>query len=124
MTDRAWVRYESDDPSPVSLPEYVNPLPSIVEPGDVFSVEASWVDDVTSSARFVKVDEPERSSPNASLTKAQLAEKLNAADYPETDLNPDAYTKAQLVVMADAYDASHPEPPVGPTDEDTEGSQA
>lgn len=117
MTDRAWIRYDSDDAGAVSLPGYVNPIPLVVEPGDVFSIDADHADDVTASDRFVAVDEPVGSSANGKLTKAQLAAKLG------DDVDPNAHSKADLVAMADDYDLTHPEPPGGPTDAgDPEGN--
>lgn len=119
MTDRAWIRYDSDDPTPVALPGYLNPVPLVVAPGGVFSVDPDRADELTEGARFTRTEEPAAASPNAGLTKAQLADKLNAGRDAGEEIDPADYTKADLVAMADAYDFTNPPPPGGPTDTGT-----
>lgn len=123
---RAWIKYDpAEDTGPVSLPGYLSAIPGIVSPGDVFSIDGAFLDEVVidgESSRFSHVEEPrqESTSPNASLTKAQLAEKLNR-DLDENDedyVDAGAYAKADLVALADAYDLTHPTPP-SDQDEDT-----
>lgn len=107
---RAWYTYQGEEPA--SLPEYLNPLPGIVEPGDRFSVDATRAGDVTGD-RFTPADPPtDGGSPNAALTKAQLAEKLGDPSLA------DDHTKAELVALADDHDKSTPEPIGNPDQED------
>lgn len=111
---RAFVQYldgDDVDASETSLPGYLNALPSIVSPGDVFSIDADYLEEITAGdePRFVEVDEPKASSgetsPNAGLTKTELGEKLglDAATVKAT-------SKDDLVELADEYDRTHPEP--------------
>lgn len=115
MTDtpgRVFARYNSDDEAPVSLPGYLAANPSQVAPGDVFEYDAAFSDDLVGDDRFtaVSADAVAASSPNAKLTKAVLAGRL--------DVDPNAYTKAELVSMADDYDRANPPPPDDPDNVD------
>jgi len=104
---RAWIRYQSDDSGEVALPGYLNATPSYLTPGTVFSVEREFVDELTQggeSERFVEVEEPS-ASPNESLTKPELAEKIGE---PGAE---DRYSKEELVQLADEYDRLNPTPP-------------
>lgn len=104
---RAWVRYDPDeDTGEVSLPGYVEALPSIVKPGDVFSVPREQLDELTAggtSTLFVAAPDHKAKSPNEALTREQLAEKLG---------DPDLATepKPELVELADEHDRLYPEP--------------
>jgi hypothetical protein len=102
---RVWIQYQSEDTGEVALPGYLNATPSYLTPGTVFSVDREFLDELTQggeSDRFVEVDEPS-SSPNAGRTKPELADRLG--------LDPAAYSKEELVRLADEYDRLHPEPP-------------
>lgn len=112
---RAWIKYDPpEDTGEVSLPGYLAADPSYVSPGDVFSIDATFLDEVTGGDRFAQVDEPSEAeaSPNASLTRAQLAEKLNAGDPDQSYTGQEP--KADLVAAADEYDRTHPLPPSDP----------
>lgn len=122
---RAYVKYVDEDGGEVSLPGYLDARPSIVEPGDVLSIREEFADEITSTDRFVSTDAPAaESSPNERLTKAELADKLNAgAGFGDDLVDPEAYTKAELVELADAHDRLFPEP-IGETgDNATEGDR-
>lgn len=111
---RAFARYNSDDPGPVSLPGYLLANPSQVSPGDVFEYSDEFSEDLLESGRFtaVSADEVAAASPNERLTKAQLAEKL--------DVDASRYSKAELVTMADDHDRANPPPPSDPDHVDTD----
>lgn len=120
---RSWVKYDPpEDTGEVSLPGYLAADPSYVSPGDVFSIDSTYLDEVVAvpdegDPRFVEVDEPagDVASPNAKLTRAQLADKLNGDDDPDADPSYTGQeTKADLVAAADEYDRTHPEPPSDP----------
>lgn len=113
MTDtpgRAFARYRADDDLPVSLPGYLSAEPSQVAAGDVFSYDTAGVPEgeELDPYRFepVSADEVSALSPNAKLTKAVLAERLG--------VEASAYSKADLVSMADDADRANPAPPSDP----------
>lgn len=121
---RVAIRYVSEEPGEISLPGYLNPLPSIVEPGDVFTVEGSLAGEVTIADRFELVGEatPELlveiapKSPNEGLLKAELGEKLGLSDA-----DVEATLHVDLVELADEHDRLNPQPP-GADDDYPEGS--
>jgi hypothetical protein len=99
---RAAARYVDEDAGEVSLPGYVNAIPSIVSPGDVFTYDAAFAGDLDPD-RFVEVDVDEASrSPYDRQTKAELGQLLG--------VDPDAYSKGDLVSLAD--DRARMFPPV------------
>lgn len=104
---RVGARYVSDEPGEVSLPGFLNAVPSIVGPGDEFSFEGSQAVELFRSPRFEEAtlpepvtEEPPAASPNEKLTKAELGEKLGIpVDVVEDTLKDD------LVAQADELDA-------------------
>jgi hypothetical protein len=104
---RAWVQFHSDEAAPVILPGYLNALPGIVAAGDVFSIDAEFLDEITAggdSERFTVAEQPKADSPNEALTKAELAEKAGNPDLV------DQHDKGELVTIADEVDRMHPQP--------------
>lgn len=123
-TGRAWIRFDDKDAGEVSLPGYLNPIPSIVTAGDVFSIDATYAGEITAggdSTRFVEVDEPTEKSPNDKLTKAKLAAKLNEGREGDA-IDPADYSKDELVALADEYDRMHPEPTGSAADSTVDGT--
>lgn len=98
---RSFVQYVDDDGGEISLPGYLDARPSIVSPGDVFSILEEYADEVLASDRFVESDVPE---PYPGMTKAEIVETYGL------DVNPDANTRDELVVLAD--DRARMFPPV------------
>lgn len=104
---RVWVLYDpEEDTGEVSLPGYLGALPSIIRPGDVFALpDDEHLDDVLGEGtRFTETEQPAQESPNAALTKEQLAEKLGD---PELAKDP----KPALIELADEHDRTHPAAP-------------
>jgi hypothetical protein len=86
---RTFVEYVDDEGGEISLPGYLDATPSIVRPGDTFSILAEHADEVLAAARFVETDVP--ADPLERMTKAELAEQLGSR------VDPNDYTKPQLV---------------------------
>jgi hypothetical protein len=109
---RAFARYDSEEPAEVSLPGYLNAIPSIVSPGDVFSFEPEYAEQLTAgdSSRFTIVDEDDAVSPYADLTIAELLELL-PADEAEALKNSN---KPEILAAVDEWKFTHPDPPGAP----------
>jgi len=118
---RAAARYVSDEPGEIALPGYLNPTPAILEPGDGFTYDPAFVDDVLAAERFVAIDldDPLVASPNLHRTKAELVDKI-AAHTDDADRAALArWSKGPLVELADAVDRANPTPP---SDSDPDGA--
>lgn len=121
---RAWVLYSPDqeDAGEVSLPGVLDARPSIVSPGDRFSIDRDFLDELTAggqSERFVAIVDPAEleeltQSPNAGLPLEELAEKIGEKRLQEleetarrrgVEVTPD-----DLVTLADEHDRMHPQP--------------
>lgn len=105
---RTWIQYDpAEDTGEISLPGYLDAVPSVLKPGDVFSLPDAQAAEVI-GGRFVEVDEPKVESANGKLTKAELAEKLG-------DESLESEPKADLVSLADELDRMTPPiPPAAP----------
>lgn len=123
---RAWMKYDppEGDSGEVSLPGYLEAIPSIVAPGDVFSIDATFSDELlVEGGRFSAAAEPADASPNAKLTRAQLADRVNAHREESDQVSADL-PKGELVALADEVDRMFPDPPSDPdagTDDTPEG---
>lgn len=108
---RVAVRYEPEhDDGEVSLPGYISPDPAIVRKGDVTVIDATYLDDVTASGRFVEAPDYDAAAVKAArydkLTKAEIGEHLGLSDAAVADA-----TKPELVDAAVAAEKSNPQPP-------------
>lgn len=106
---RAFARYDSDEPAEVSLPGYLNATPSIVTPGQTFSFDPEYAEQLTAGdeSRFTLVDEDEAVSPYADLTIAELLDELPeglAADLKSAN-------KPEILAAVDDHKRTHPDPP-------------
>ena len=112
MTDtptRAAARYDSDDAGVVALPGYLDPIPGHVEPGDVFTFDASFAADVHGD-RFVEVPLDDAAPPTRKGTKAELADEIaERTGNPAPD--PAGYTRDELVAILDGLEAHEPRTP-------------
>jgi len=109
------VRYDAEDSAPVQLPGYLSANPSIVSPGDTFTVDPALSDDefqaVLASDLFSDagtVDPNAAAVPDAlsDATKADLEAWLDERGVDRSD----ASTKADLSTLAADYARTHPEP--------------
>ena len=62
--DRAAYTYgPDDDDARVGLPGYLNPVPAVVGPGDVVTVDAAYAGDLDADARFTPAANPTPAPP-------------------------------------------------------------
>ena len=111
---RTFVQYVDDDGGEISLPGYLDARPSIVSPGDSFSILEDYAGEVLSSDRFVEVDAFD-SSPHAGMTKTELAKLL--------DVDSTSHTKDELVSLADARARMFPPVPGATGDNAIDGDE-
>lgn len=97
---RTYVQYRDEDGGDVSLPGYLDARPSIVSPGDTFSIREEYAGEVLASDRFVEASAPSSSD---SRTKAELAEIVG--------VNPDDYTKGELESLVADRERMYPPVP-------------
>lgn len=121
-TGRLTLRYapvDDADQSEVSLPGYLDAVPSIIAPGDLFTVPVSALEDSPDGrvlpGPFVIVDAPALhvvTPPDATIAELR-------AMLPE-DVRDDCPTgpKRAVVEYVEAYLRDHPTPP-GPSGDDT-----
>lgn len=115
MAGRAVLRYVSHDPRPVGLPGYGSPAPTVVEPGDTFTVDADSLGLWTGPRFEVVEDDTVDPGPSRhqSATKAELGAYLDLDDAEVGRLRHD-----DLVALADAHDRLNPPPPFEGTDQE------